>query len=192
MELIGFTNISKVSGNLIRQVHVHEERPGPGSGSLQQVVEWEEQHHLQTTVLFSFWMGKPEGRRKETRERPKRGWNKRLFLPTTLGLWGKLKLEAREKGGCGEWSGEVVLWSVLRRTAAEAGIKLTYLQIQVHHFLFILYLCHLQQVNFLRNKMNAIIISHLRGHLSGVKEIMFARCLLPHPKHSECWIGGWW
>lgn len=132
-------------------------------------------------------MQKPEGRRQERGQKgvETKGcfWQQPLVSGENWNLGPEKKVAV-------EWSGEVVLWSVLWRTATEADVMLTYLHVQAHHFLFILYFCHLQQVNFLRNKMNAIIISHLRGHLSEVKEIMFARRLSPHPKHSECWIEG--
>ena len=139
-------------------------------------------------VTFSLWM---ENHWEREKEKAKRGW-KPLLLATSLGAqgietWGPEKRETVGRSGEGELC--LALWHTKRRTAAEAGITLTYFHIQAQSFLIHSWPLS-PKVNsfFLRNKMNVIIKLNLRRYLWGLREIIFLRCL-SLAQHS---IGHWW
>lgn len=139
------------------------------------------EHHMQIKVMLSLeqWAGGKKGS-KWVEKRPKMGIKTLLLLANIPWFPEKLEIGTREEGDCGmEWHSDR-----LTRAATEAGVTLACLQIQAYHFLFTHYLCDLKQSNFFRNKMNFTAVSHLRGHLWGHKEIMFARGLSPCPGHN--------
>lgn len=106
MELIGFTNISKVSGNLIRQVHVHEERPGPESGSLQQVVDEKSSttYKQQSCSLFE-WGGQWAGDKREA----KKGLKQKAVFGNNPWSVGKIETWGQRKRWL--WNGMGKLYS---------------------------------------------------------------------------------